>query len=162
VHELSVVEGIREIALRHARSAGASRILSVRVVIAEFSSYLEDALAMFWDEICGATEAAGARIDFVRIPGEWLCLECSKNFTGGGKDLRCAECGGEWVKPMVGQECYVESIEVETAGGRNDRKDDSSLTKCAECEPGNSGTQPGDAEHRGRRGVESDGVAGRG
>jgi len=117
VHELSVVEGIREIALRHARSAGASRILSVQVVIAEFSSYLEDALAMFWDEVCGATEAAGARIDFVRIPGEYLCLGCLKSFTGGGKDVRCPECASDWVRPIAGQECYVESIEVETPRG---------------------------------------------
>ena len=117
MHELSVVEGIREIALRHARSAGASRILSVRVVIAEFSSYLEAALAIFWDEVCGGTEAAGARIEFVRILGELLCLDCSKSFAGGGKDLRCPECGSEWVKPISGQECYIESIEVETSGG---------------------------------------------
>jgi len=117
VHELSVVEGIRETALRHARSSGASRILSVRVVIADFSSYLEDALAMFWDELCSATEAAGARIDLVRVPGELLCLDCSKSSTDGGKDPRCPACGSEWVKPIAGQECYVESIEVETSGG---------------------------------------------
>jgi len=115
VHELSVVEGIREIALRQARSAGASRILSVRVVIAEFSSYLEDALVLFWEEICGATEAAGSRIDVVRIRGELLCLDCSRSFAGG-KELRCPECGSEWVKP-TGEECCIESIEVETAGG---------------------------------------------
>ena len=117
MHELSVVAGIREIALRHARSAGASRILSVRVVIAEFSSYLEDALAMFWAELCNGTEAAGARIDFVRVPGEFVCLDCSRSFTRCGMDLRCPVCGSEWVKSVGGQECYVESIEVETGGG---------------------------------------------
>jgi len=117
VHELSVVEGIREIALRYARSARASRILSVRVVVDDSSTYLEDALATFWDEVCGATEAAGARIDLVRTPEELLCLECLKSFVGGGNDHRCPECGSEWVKPVEGQECYVESIEVEAAGG---------------------------------------------
>jgi hydrogenase nickel incorporation protein HypA/HybF len=116
VHELSVVEGIREISLRYARAAGASRILSVRVVIAEYSSYLEDALAMFWDEVCSATQAAGARIDFIRLPVEALCLECLKRFIGR-RDLRCPGCGSEWVKPVSGQECFVDSIEVEIAGG---------------------------------------------
>ena len=112
-----MVEGIRELALRHARSAGATRILSVTVVIVDFSSYLEDALAMFWDEVCVATEAAGARIDVVRVPGELLCLECCKSFTCGGKDLRCPECRSEWVKSVGGQECYIDSIEVEAIGG---------------------------------------------
>jgi len=115
VHELAVVEGVREIALRHARLAGASRVLSVRVVIADFSSYLEDALAMFWDGVCDDTEATGARLEMVRMPGELLCLDCSKNVTGG-KELRCPECGSEWVKP-VSEECFVESIEVEGSGG---------------------------------------------
>ena len=78
MHELSVVEGIREMALRHARSAEASRVLSVRVVIGGFSTYLEDALVMFWAEVCAATEAAGARLDLVRMPGELLCLVCCK------------------------------------------------------------------------------------
>ena len=113
MHELSVVEAIREVALRYSRLAGASRILSVRVVIAEFSSYLEDALAMFWDEICGATAAAGSRIEFQRVPGRSVCLECSMSFTTGRTDRRCPECGSEWLKPINDQECYVESIEVE-------------------------------------------------
>jgi Zn finger protein HypA/HybF involved in hydrogenase expression len=93
------------------------------VIIAAYSSYLEDALAMFWGEVCAATEAAGARIDFVRSAGELVCLDCLKSFTGG-RDLRCPGCGSEWVKPTSEQECYVESIEVETAEDRNDRQDD--------------------------------------
>jgi len=117
VHELGVVEGIREIAVLHARSAGASRILSLRVAIAESSTYLEDALAMFWDDVCSLSEAAGARIEFVPVPGEWLCLDCSKSFAGGREVCRCPECGSQWVKPNDALECYVESIEVETGGG---------------------------------------------
>lgn len=114
MHELGVVEGIREIALTHARSAGASRILSVRVAVAESSTYLEDALAMFWDAVCAGSDVAGARIEFVRIAGQWLCLRCAKRFSGGGADCRCPECAGEWVKPIDEFECYVESIEVDT------------------------------------------------
>ena len=117
MHELGVVEGIREIALRHARSAGAWRIVSVRVVIADTSSFLEDALAMFWEVVCGSTEASGARIEFVHVPAELLCLSCSERFTGGGSSSRCPHCGGEWVKPTAREECFVDSIEVEISGG---------------------------------------------
>ena len=60
MHELSVVEGIREIAWRHARSARASHIVSARVVVADSSSYLAHVLAMLWDEVCAATDAVGA------------------------------------------------------------------------------------------------------
>ena len=123
MHELSAVEGIRELVLLHARSAGASRVLSVRVVIADFSSYHEDALAMYWGAASAATEAAGARIDFVRVSAEAICLDCTKSFRVR-KHLRCPGCGSEWVKLIGEQECYIESIEVETPEGCNDRKDD--------------------------------------
>jgi len=116
VHELGIIEGIREIALGHARSAGATHIVSVRVGISESSTYLEDAMGMFWDEVCETTAAAGARIEFFRIPGEWLCLACSKNFAGRREVCRCPDCGSQWVKPVDAPECYVESIEVETGG----------------------------------------------
>jgi hydrogenase nickel insertion protein HypA len=114
MHELGIVEGIREIALGHARSSGASRILSVRVAIAESSTYLEDALTMFWDLTCGRSEAAGSRIEFVRIPAAWLCLACSETFVGGGEVFRCPGCHSRLVKRVDAAECYVESIEVET------------------------------------------------
>jgi Zn finger protein HypA/HybF involved in hydrogenase expression len=88
----------------------------VRVVVADSTPYLEEALAMFWDEACAATEAAGARIECVRRPGEWLCLDCLHQCSGGGTGPRCPECGSEWMKPISGEDCYVDSIDVDTSG----------------------------------------------
>jgi len=112
MHELSLVESIKEIVLRHARNARAARIVSVRIAIGDLSSYVEDALAMFWDETSRDTDAAGARLEFLRVPGELLCLRCSKTFAARSTDCRCPDCRSEWVKPIAGEECYVESIEV--------------------------------------------------
>ena len=116
MHELSLVEGIRELALRHARLARAPRLLSVRVVIPATSTYLEDAMAMLWDEVCAGTEAAGARLETVRVPASSRCLACSYAFTVAGDGCKCPNCGSEWVKPTAGQDCYVESIEVDGPG----------------------------------------------
>ena len=114
VHELGLVEGIRETVLTHARAAGVRRVVSVRVMIAEDSSYLEEAVAMFWDETCRDTELGGAQIDLVRMPGQRLCLACSARFAVTGADCRCPECGSHLVRPSDAVECYVESIEVES------------------------------------------------
>lgn len=127
MHELSLVESVKEIALRHARMERASRILSIRLVIGDLSSYIEEAVVMFWDEISRDTDAAGARLDFVHIPGELLCLHCLKSFTAWSTDLRCPNCRSEWVKPVAGDDCYIESIEVEAV--RGPRKDTSSLSR---------------------------------
>jgi len=117
MHELSLVESIKDIALRHARLERASRILSVRIVIGDLSSYIEEAVVMFWDEISRDTDAAGARLDFVHIPGELLCLHCLQSFPASSTGLRCPNCRSEWVKPVAGDDCYVESIEVEAMRG---------------------------------------------
>jgi len=117
MHELSLVESIKAITLRHARMQRASRVVSVRIVIGDLSSYVEEALVTFWDEVSRATEASGARLEFLRISGELMCLHCSKSFTAKRSDYRCPSCGSEWVKPLAGEECYVDSIEVEVAQG---------------------------------------------
>ena len=63
-------------------------------------------------------DGSGRREDRVsRVPGRSVCLECSESFAIGRTDRRCPECGSEWLKPINDQECYVESIEVETAEG---------------------------------------------
>ena len=114
MHELSLVESIKDIALRHGRLERASRILSLRVVIGGLSSHVEDAIVMFWDEISSGTEA-GARLEFVHVPGELLCLHCLKTFAVRGTGFRCPDCDNEWVRPIAGEDCYLDSIQVEVA-----------------------------------------------
>ena len=117
MHELAVVEGIRLIVETNARAAGARRVLSVRVTVAEFSSYLEDAIAMFWDEVCRDTELEGSRMDVIRVPGEQLCLACCAVFAATRADCRCPTCGSGLVRSVDQVGCSIESIEVEIAGG---------------------------------------------
>jgi hydrogenase nickel insertion protein HypA len=115
MHELSLVESIKDIALHHARAGGGIRVLSIRIAIGDLASYLEEALATYWTEISAGSEVAGARLEFVRISGELLCLSCLKRFPSKRLDCPCPDCGSEWVKTTEGAECYVESIEVETS-----------------------------------------------
>jgi hydrogenase nickel incorporation protein HypA/HybF len=115
MHELSLVESIKDLALRHARAGGGLRVLSIRITIGDLASYLEEALATYWTEISAGSDVAGARLDFVRIPGELLCISCAKRFPASRLDCPCPFCGSEWVKATNGADCYVESIEVETS-----------------------------------------------
>jgi hydrogenase nickel insertion protein HypA len=114
MHELSLVESVKAIVLRHSRAERASRIVSVRIAVGGLSGYIEEALGMFWEEVSRDTEAAGARLEFLHIPGQLLCLQCSKSFAAGSADDRCPDCVSVWVKSLAGDVCYVDSIEVET------------------------------------------------
>jgi len=113
MHELPVTESLLEIALRHANKAGASRILSLNIVIGQLASIVDDSVQFYWDMIAENTPAQGAQLNFKRIPPELQCLECDKKYTPGGDDMACPDCGSAQVKIVAGREFYLDSIEVE-------------------------------------------------
>lgn len=113
MHELPVAESLLEIATRHARNAGASRILVINIVIGQLSSIVDDSVQFYWDIIADKTPAEGAQLVFRRIPTELLCLDCSYQYTLGDGELACPKCGGSQVRIVSGNEFYLESIEVE-------------------------------------------------
>ena len=49
MHELPVTESVLEIALRHAKGAGAERITNIYLVIGQLSSIVDDSIQFYWD-----------------------------------------------------------------------------------------------------------------
>ena len=71
MHELGIAESILEITLRH---AGGARVEAVRLVIGELSSYLDNSITFFWDELAKGTLAEGSRLEFRQEPGGLDCF----------------------------------------------------------------------------------------
>lgn len=113
MHELSVTQSILEIALRHAGQAGAERVTGLYLVIGDLSSIVDDSLQFYWDIISKDTQAAGARLNFRRIPAELLCLDCGRRYQPGRGDLTCPGCGSAQLKITAGEEFFLEAIDVE-------------------------------------------------
>jgi hydrogenase nickel incorporation protein HypA/HybF len=114
MHELTVTENILEIALRHAASAQARKITSLYLVIGQLSSIIDDSVQFYWDIISKGTLAAGASLYFQRIAVEMACQKCNHHYSPPGEDFACPECGSTIVKPLAGEEFYLEAIDVET------------------------------------------------
>jgi len=113
MHELSVTQGMLEIALRHAQQAGAQRITHINLVIGDLSSIVDDSVQFYFDIISQDTIAEGARLIFQRLPATFRCWDCGNTFTPNGRDFTCPQCGGPKVEVIAGNEFRVESIEVE-------------------------------------------------
>ena len=113
MHELSVTESILEIAVRHARTAGATHITDLYLVIGQLSSIVDDSVQFYWELLSQNTLAEGSQLHFRRIPTELLCLSCDHRYTPGRDDFACPVCGGMSIKVVAGEEFYLESIEVE-------------------------------------------------
>jgi hydrogenase nickel incorporation protein HypA/HybF len=113
MHELPVTQSLLEIALRHAQQSDAQRILSLNIVIGQFATIVDDSVQFYWDLIAQDTIAAGARLNFRRVPAELLCQECGQRYTPDPEELDCPTCHSNNVKIVSGREFFLESIDVE-------------------------------------------------
>jgi hydrogenase nickel incorporation protein HypA/HybF len=110
MHELSVTQGILDIALKH---AGSRTVKQVNLVIGQFSSIVDDSVQFYWDIIAKDSLAEGALLRFERIPGEMTCNACGQVFHPGKETFACPSCASIAVRVSKGREFYMDSIDVE-------------------------------------------------
>ncbi len=113
MHELAVTQSILDIALRHAKEAGAEKITGINLVIGEFASIVDDSVQFYWDILAEETIAKGAQLHFDRIIGEMTCSSCQHTFHPVDGDFTCPNCRSVFVKVTKGDEFRVDSIDVE-------------------------------------------------
>jgi hydrogenase nickel incorporation protein HypA/HybF len=115
MHELSVAQSILDITVAKARAEGATRIQSIRVTIGALTTYMDESLRFYWDSITEGTPAEGSTIEFTRVEGRLLCLCCSTEFATNDPEFQCPKCGSMWTRPLAGDECFVDSIDIDRA-----------------------------------------------
>jgi len=113
MHELSITESLLEIALRHAREAGAKRVTRLNLVIGELSSIVDESVQFYWDIVSEGTIAEGAELHFERVEGVLRCQKCGHTFPLGRDSFVCPECGASQVVAGGGDDFRLESIEIE-------------------------------------------------
>ena len=114
MHELPVTESILEIALRHAKAAGATKVSDIYLIIGQLSSIVDDSVQFYWDIVSDGTIAKGAKLHFRRLPARIICRGCDQEYSPVEGSLACPNCGGTDVRILSGDEFRVEAIEVET------------------------------------------------
>lgn len=113
MHEYAVTKSIVDIAVNEAQKAGAEKITSIRLVIGELSSIVDESVGMYFEIIAADTLASGAVLSFKRIPAQFRCNSCGLVYDKAGSSFFCPECGASGTPTGVGKEFYIESIEVE-------------------------------------------------
>ncbi len=113
MHELSVVESILDISLRHADQNGASRIVRINLVLGELTGIVDNCITFYWEMLAKDTIASKAEINFRKVPVVARCTACSEEFTPEEHDLTCPKCGEVKAELVHGREFQVESIEIE-------------------------------------------------
>jgi hydrogenase nickel incorporation protein HypA/HybF len=113
MHELSVTESILEIALRHARQAGAARISALHLTIGDLASIVDESVQFYWDIISQDTIASGAQLIFERIPAQMSCQSCGLEFEPEREQLSCPRCHGYQLKLLRGDEFTLSAMDIE-------------------------------------------------
>lgn len=112
MHELSVVESMVSVVLRHAEKNRATRVTKINMVLGEVSSVMEEPVRFYFDIISKDTVAQGAELSFKRTPLEARCSDCGHEFRVVEFDFTCPECRGSETEVISGREFQVESIEI--------------------------------------------------
>lgn len=113
MHELSVVESMVAIVLKHAEKNRARSVKKINLVLGEVSTVMEDPVRFYFEIISKGTVAEGAELFFKRTPLMGECGLCGKQFRVAAYDLTCPDCGGNDSSIISGREFRVESIEIE-------------------------------------------------
>jgi len=113
MHELSVTQGILDMAIEKALEAGSKRVTDIYLVIGDASSIIDDCVQFSFDFVSKDTIAEGARLHFQRIPLQVRCRDCGDVFRPQKESWECPQCKKWEVDIIKGKEFYMESIEVD-------------------------------------------------
>jgi hydrogenase nickel incorporation protein HypA/HybF len=113
MHELSITQGILDIAISKAKEVESKKVLQIDLVIGEASSVIDDCIQFYFDIASRGTMAEGAKLNFNRKPLKVKCRDCGTEFNPGKEAWECPQCGKWDIQMTGGMEFYMESIEVE-------------------------------------------------
>ena len=113
MHEMSLAEGVLQIAEDAARQQGFARVRAIRLEIGEMAGVEIEALRFCFDAVVRETIADGARLEIVATAGQGWCRHCDRGVPVRERFGACPLCGGHQVQVTAGAEMRVKELEVE-------------------------------------------------
>jgi hydrogenase nickel incorporation protein HypA/HybF len=113
MHELYATQAILEKALQKAAEQQSKRITDLHLVIGEISTYSDDSVQFYWEELSRGTIAEGATLHFRHVGAQVQCMACFSKYQPVDGEIHCPSCGGSGAKILGGEEFYMEALDVE-------------------------------------------------
>lgn len=116
MHEASVTEALIKLALEEAQKNGASRVTSISLVVGETTGYMAESLEFYFRSFSKGTTLEGAELKLTYVKPKIRCPSCGKLFERKQFSFDCPDCGTPGTMTSVGNEFYIDSIEIEKDG----------------------------------------------
>jgi hydrogenase nickel incorporation protein HypA/HybF len=112
MHELSLLENVREILEQHAVEQKFSRVTQVTLEIGRFSCVEPDALRFGFDIVMKDSLAEGAELIITELNGLGVCQQCHRQTEMESFYDACVHCGSRFVKVIQGSEMKIKDLIV--------------------------------------------------
>lgn len=113
MHELSLTEKFLKLVLDTAQQHKARKVTRIKLEIGDLSGIVAEAVTAYFELLARDTIAAGAKLQFRRIPAGLYCPNCQQEFTKAAEDFLCPVCKQLGRLTGNGHDCRVTRIEVE-------------------------------------------------
>ena len=113
MHEMSIAEGILDIALDYAKQNDAKVVHEVGLILGEMAGVEMESLDFSWRLITKDTIAEGAKLTVRKTPLVGRCSKCGEEFRIEHYNFWCPECKDGVLKTISGRELQVEYLEVD-------------------------------------------------
>jgi hydrogenase nickel incorporation protein HypA/HybF len=112
MHEMSLMESVREIVEEAARTHGARRVAVVRLRIGALATVDPGALRFAFDVVMRGGCADRATLEIDAVPGVAWCWDCSASVTLAASEAVCPTCAGHRLEVTGGTEMRVSEIDL--------------------------------------------------
>ena len=112
MHELSLMEAVRDQALAAASAEGATRITAISLRIGSLAGVEPEALRFAHAVVMAGTIAAGAELRIEVVIARFFCEPCQQAFDTEQGDCLCLHCGSFSRRLRQGRELELTSLEL--------------------------------------------------
>jgi hydrogenase nickel incorporation protein HypA/HybF len=112
MHELSLMEALRDLALQQAEAEGAVRIAEMTLRVGSLAGVEIEALRFAFAAVMADTIAAAAELRIEAVPAVCRCGGCGRRFAALDGVCECPSCGAISRELLQGRELQLASLEI--------------------------------------------------
>jgi hydrogenase nickel incorporation protein HypA/HybF len=113
MHEVSIMAEAVRMAVESAQSAGAKRVIGLRLRVGTLSGAVPEAMQFAWDVVRRDTPAAEAWLEIDSVPAACWCMPCQAEFECRDFFSECPRCHNVSGELRRGRELEIASVEMD-------------------------------------------------